>query len=202
MSLPITYLSNWPGEGAVAFEGPASVGRVQTLPLYELGQLVLEQHTALLLPANVDQRYLQSQRTRLDAYLQAGGQIVCNGHVAYCFLSCLRAFEAAADMSVAGLGIARGADHPVFAGVDPAALTFRRGVAGFYARGINPPPAGAVVLNTMGPQGLPVDWVFAHPGGGRLLVHAGNDLWMYASGQDSAARILPQLLDWLEEERT
>ena len=85
----------------------------------------------------------------------------------------------------------------MFAGGDPEHLTFRRGVAGFYARGGNPPPDGARVLNTLGPDALAVDWVLALPGGGRLLTHSGNDLWMYAGSADSAGRIVPQLFDWL-----
>ena len=60
-----------------------------------------------------------------------------------------------------------------------------------------PARAGALVLNTLGPDAQAVDWILALPGGGRLLVHSGNDLWMYAGSADSAGRIVPQLCAWL-----
>lgn len=123
--------------------------------------------------------------------------MVINGHIAYPFLRWLQPFEVQTCPGLAGLQVARGERHPVFDGVDAEHLTYRRGVAGFYARGANPPPPDARVLNTLGPDSQPIDWLLSLPGGGRLLVHSGNDLWMYANGQDSAARIVPQLLAWL-----
>ncbi len=192
----LVYLNHWTGNGPAALTGgerPLAVA----VPLYELAQLDLAPVRALLVPANVDQRYLLTQRERLEAYLLAGGAMVFNGHVAYPFLRWLAPFVPGVGQGLDGLRIHRGADHPVFDGVDPDHLTFRRGVAGFYARGGNPPPHGARVLNTLGPDALPVDWVLALPGGGRLLSHAGNDLWMYAASADSAGRIVPQLFAWL-----
>lgn len=157
---------------------------------------------ALLIPANADQRFLMTLQPQLEQWLLAGGTMVINGHVAYPFLRWLQPFEVQPCPGLAGLQVARAAPHPVFDGVDPAHLTYRRGVAGFYARGANPPPPGALVLNTLGPGQQPIDWLLALPGGGRLLVHSGNDLWMYANGQDSAARIVPQLFDWLASGET
>jgi hypothetical protein len=86
--------------------------------------------------------------------------------------------------------------HPVFEGVDMADLTYRRGVAGFYARGHNPPPPGAIALTGLGPGRAPCDWVYERPAGGRIFMHAGNDLWMYAGSVCSAARMVPQLCRW------
>lgn len=194
----IVYLNHWSGNGPAALTGGDSPP-VTAEPLYALQHLDLSGARALLVSANTDQRYLLSQRERLEAWLLAGGAMVLNGHVAYPFLRWLAPFVPGAARGVEGLRLHRAAAHPVFDGVDPAHLTFRRGVAGFYARGGNPPPPQAQVLNTLGPDAQPVDWVLTLPGGGRLLTHSGNDLWMYAGSADSTARIVPQLLDWLRE---
>ncbi|CAB3860839.1 hypothetical protein [Achromobacter deleyi] len=193
---PIVYLNHWTGNGPAALTGGESP-RAEARPLYELAQWDLTRVRALLVPANVDQRFLLTQRDRLEAYLLAGGAMVFNGHVAYPFLRWLAPFVPGAARGLDGLRVHRAADHPVFDGVQGEHLTFRRGVAGFYARGGNPPPEGAQVLNTLGSDALPVDWVLALPGGGRLLAHAGNDLWMYAGSADTAGRIVPQLFAWL-----
>lgn len=196
MMTSIVYLNHWSGDGPAALTG-GERPRAVAEPLYALDRLDLARVRALLVPANVDQRYLLGQQGRLEAYLLAGGAMVFNGHVAYPFLRWLRPFVPGAARGLDGLRVHRAAAHPVFEGVDPEHLTFRRGVAGFYARGGNPPPDGARVLNTLGPDALAVDWVLALPGGGRLLTHSGNDLWMYAGSADSAGRIVPQLFDWL-----
>ncbi|HRL21390.1 MAG TPA: hypothetical protein PLG97_10025 [Alcaligenes sp.] len=197
MTSLIAYLNHWSGTGPAALTGgPAP--RAQSLPLYRLHEQDLHAFRALLIPAHADQRYLLSQRSRLQDYLLAGGTVVVNGHVAYPFLCWLTPFQAGTAGGVEGLRVHRARPHPIFQGVDPDELTFRRGVAGFYARGASPAPMDAVVLNTLGPDHLPIDWLLALPGGGRLLCHSGNDLWMYAGSTDSVGRIVPQLFDWLQ----
>ncbi len=196
MTNPIAYLNHWTGDGPAALTvGPQP--RAESVPLYTLHTLNLSRYRALLVPSNADQRYLLSAREQLENYLLSGGTVVFNGHVAYSFLQWLTPFVPGEPDGLAGLRIHTSAPHPIFDGVDPEHLTFRRGVAGFYARGTNPPASGAQVLNTLGRHALAVDWLMAFPGGGRLLVHSGNDLWMYAGSADSTGRLLPQLFDWL-----
>ncbi|MDR2129383.1 MAG: hypothetical protein LBP52_10015 [Burkholderiaceae bacterium] len=190
---------------ARGFEGPPSLTRgaaprARNQYLYEpqaLEAQTLGSARALLIHAHIDQRQLTAHRAALEDWLLGGGTLVFNGHVAYPFLRWLQPFVPQTHPGLDGLRIERAADHPIFEGVQAETLTFRRGVAGFYSRGSNPPPAeGARVLNTVGPNRMPVDWVLGLPGGGRMLVHSGNDIWSFT--HDSAARLLPQLLDWID----
>lgn len=197
MTTTIAYLNHWSGNGPAALTGGPRP-RAACVPLYGLQDLNLAAYRALLIPAHADQRYLMTQSGLLQDYLRSGGTVVLNGHVAYPFLPWLTPFVPGTGGGIAGLHVHRAAPHPVFDGVDPEHLTFRRGVAGFYARGGNPAPEGATVLNTLGADAQPIDWVLTLPGGGRLLTHSGNDLWMYAGSADSAGRIVPQLFDWLQ----
>lgn len=164
---------------------------------YELGTVDLGRYRALLLPSHLDQRYFGGITPVITRFLDGGGTLVFNGHVAWPMLPEFRPFEPLPKLDLENLQIHRLIDHPVFEGVEVDDLTFRRGVAGFYARGHNPPPEGAVAINGVGPQRLPCDWVYERPAGGRILMHAGNDLWMYAGATDtSAARIPWQLCAW------
>ncbi|MDR1648071.1 MAG: hypothetical protein LBR88_08575 [Zoogloeaceae bacterium] len=199
MSQKIAYFKNWIGNGPALFASGPFSDLVRVIPLYDLEKTDLSGYRALLFSSNLDQRYAVTQRDRLEAYLEAGGQMVCNGHIVRPFLRFLRLYEVAPYQNVETLRIHPAMPHPIFAGVDYEDLTFRRGVAGFYSRGSNPVPEGAEVLSTISPQRLPVDWLLNLPGGGRLLVHSGNDIWMHANDDNSASRITPQLMNWLQE---
>lgn len=165
---------------------------------YELHTTPLQDYAAVLLPAHLDQRYLGEIAATVTAYLDGGGTLVFNGHVAWPMLPEFQPFVPLSRVDLAHLQVHRLTPHPVFDGVDPQDLTYRRGVAGFYARGHNPPPPGAIPLHGLGPEPerVPCDWLYQRPQGGRILMHAGNDLWMYAGSDNSTARIVPQLSAW------
>ncbi len=153
---------------------------------------------AILVPAHVDQRALATHATSLMHFLDGGGTLVFNGHLVYPVLPGLASFCPARGRGRADLMVERVAPHPVFDGVNVDDLSLRRGVAGFYARGANPPPAGARVLPRLTADGSPIDWIWRRPQGGQILMHSGNTMWMYVDDDTSAARIGPQLLRWLD----
>ncbi len=179
-------------------EAPA--GLVETRHQWDLDQVDLDRHGAILVSMLTDQHSLARHSARLEAFLDRGGILVFNGHVAHPPIAGLRPFVGVRGHGVDILTLHRLADHPVFDGVDAHDLTYRRGVAGFYARGHNPPPEGAVALNGIGPDKAAADWIWRRPGGGTVLMHAGLDLWAYVADPTSAARMAPQLLGWLRSE--
>lgn len=186
------------GGHTILLREPALGRRVDAIPMHDLGRAELHRYRGLLLGLHCDQRHLQAKREQLGAYLAGGGTIVFCGHLAYPFIEGLERYRVIPDYRVDDLRVKRVRAHPVWAGVEEDDMTFRRGVAGFYGRGHNPPPAGASVINTLGPSQAPVDWEWHPNQGGRVLVHAGADLWMYLETERTAARLAPQLLDWIE----
>ncbi len=153
---------------------------------------------SLLISQHADQRSLAARSVELEALLERGGKLLICGQIAHPLLPVLRPFEPIARASVEALAVGFHTYHPLFAGVDARDLTFRRGVAGFWGRGENPPPAGARIVATIDGGRAAVDWELALPTGGLLFVHAGNDLWSFdLDGTDSAARLVPNLLAWL-----
>lgn len=171
--------------------------RIALLPLYELERTDLSAFRGLLIGLHADQRHLASRRAQLEGFLGQGGTIVVCGHVGHPFLAELNPFAPIPDYRVEDLEVNREAAHPVWEGVEMEHLSRRRGVAGFYGRGSNPPPPGARVINSLGPGRHPVDFECRPAAGGRILVHSGADLWGYHGSDTSAERIMPQLLDWI-----
>lgn len=171
----------------------------ESLSARELTRERLQRRTAILIEAHMDQRALMAWRQELEEHLSAGGLIVFNGHLAYPLFNGLEPFRVAAGRSRDDLVLERVHEHPIFAGVDCEHLSFRRGVAGFYARGGNPPPKEATVIHRLKKDGTPVDWIWQRPQGGVILMHSGNNMWMYQNDATSASRIAPQLLTWISD---
>lgn len=169
--------------------------RVTLRDTYSLDEPMLRDCDALLISMHCDQRFLARRRGLIEEFLQQGGTVVANGHLAYPFLVGIRGFHSIEDCRVEDLAIIRLADHPIWSGVSEQALTFRRGVAGFYGRVWHDPPAGAMVVHALGRQDRPVDFIYPR-GRGRVLFHGGNDLWQFGD-DDATSRILPQFLQWL-----
>lgn len=194
--MTVLLVTNGLAPGPAIMEQPWAAGRIETIDMYDLPGEPFEDRRALWLTMNSDQRLLQRLDDRLDRYLGQGGTVVFCGHVAWPFLPELAEFVPLRGYGVDALRVRPAEAHPVWADIAPDELTFRRGVAGFYGRGHNPPPQDARILNTIAGGSAPVDWLLARPGGGRLLVHGGNDLWQYLDEGTSVDRLPPALLDW------
>lgn len=194
---PVLHLRSVAHEPS-SFVQVAAARGVQSLSLRDVEASTLAGRTAILVEAHIDQRALLALKPALDAHLNNGGTLVFNGHLTYPLFDGVELFQAAARRGVDDLQVRRVNEHPVFAGVDCHDLSFRRGVSGFYGRGANPAPAGAQILHCLSYAELPVDWLWQRPQGGQILMHGGNTMWMYQNDPTSAARIVPQLLDWLD----
>ena len=168
-----------------------------TLRIRDMTADSLANRAVLLIDAHIDQRALMDWREALEDHLLAGGLVIFNGHLVYPLFNELPLFQVAQGRGREDLIIERVAEHPVFAGVECENLSFRRGVAGFYARGGNPMPPQAQLLHRLQKDGSTVDWVWQRPQGGTIFMHSGNSMWLYQNDATSAARIAPQLVAWM-----
>lgn len=182
-----------------AFTGRPTPG-VEVVPvdMYALATTSLIPYRAVLLGTHADQYELKRMQSRLEDYLSGGGIIVYCGHVVHPFLHMLTPFRPIEDYTIEDLKVALDTSHVIFRGVEPNDVTFRRGVAGFFGRGSNPPPASARVVATLAKGTVPIDWEI-RVGAGTFYMHAGSDLWGYMNMGDASARRIPlQLLEWFE----
>ncbi len=174
---------------------PAAKDHIVSCDLYALPELELDRFSSLLISMHSDQQFLAAQADRIATFVRDGGTVVANGHFAYPFLPGMIGFHTVEDCHLKDLAVVRVADHPIWSGVSERDLTFRRGVAGFYARVWHDAPAEATVIHALGHADRPIDILYP-VGNGRILFHGGNDLWQFR-GSDTTAQIGPQLLQWL-----
>lgn len=172
---------------------------VEPLDIYELPQLDLDRFQGLLFPGSVDQEWLYLHRRLVETFLAGGRVVVFSGHLFRSWLPGASHFVPKKVRSFRDYTVRVVKPHPIFAGVNPEDLTFRRGVAGFFARGHHPPPPEAEVLLALA-DGEPITYLDRSSSEGTILLHSGNDLWGYAGATSTAGRMAPQLLAWIREE--
>jgi hypothetical protein len=172
----------------------------ERIDCYALASTDLAQFDVLLVSSTVDQEHLLRHRQLIHRYLDGGGVLIFGGHLHRDWLPGASRFVPIATPSLSAYRVTELAPHPIFAGVQPDDLTFRRGVAGFFARGHHPPPAGAEVLSRIG-GGEPATYVDRVSTRGTIVVHTTADLLAYSDSNEGAAkRVSGQLLDWARDE--
>ncbi|MDQ3762005.1 MAG: hypothetical protein M3460_10005 [Actinomycetota bacterium] len=150
-------------------------GRVHRVDCYALGSTDLTRYAALIIAPNADQEHLARHRRMIRDYLDSGGVVIFGGHLHRDWLPGASAFVPLMTRSLAGYRVVEVADHPIFRGMGPVELTFRRGVAGFFARGHHPIPAGAEVLTRLS-GGQPSTYLDRVSTRGTIVVQATSDL--------------------------
>lgn len=170
--------------------------RAEIVDCYQLAHTDLSRFAVLVVGSMVDQEHLARHRSVVRSYLDGGGVLLFGGQLHRDWLPGATRFVPIDPPSLHAYRVTEIAVHPIFAGVEPDDLTFRRGVAGFFARGHHPPPPGAEVLVRLS-GGEPVTYLDRVSTAGTVVVHANGDLLGYGSGTDrTAARLPGQLLDW------
>lgn len=179
--------------------GTSDTDVVRNVDLYELETLDVTSVSGLIVNGNCDQIYLERCKDVLTAFVTGGGRIAIMGHPLTDFLPGLGQWRKLQYSGPKDLAISAGSPHPVWEGVDPADLSFRKKVSGFYGRGYSQKlPENAIVTNYIGRHGLPVDYVYPL-GKGEVLVHGGIDLAVFQSDPNTSARVYSQLLSWLAQ---
>lgn len=180
---------------------PHLAARLTRIDCYALveGEAVLDEYAAVVVTAFVDQEHLAAHRAVIREYLDGGGVVMFGGHLHRDWLPGASMFMPLEVRSHRDYEVAWVAEHPIFGGVERSDLTYRRGVAGFFARGHHPPPDGADVLVRLA-GGQPVTYVDRCSTAGTILVQSTGDLLGYHGIESSAGRIPGQLLDWLGAE--
>jgi hypothetical protein len=187
-------------------------GRARRTDLYQLEETDLSAYRGLILGISADQRYLASQRDRLEGWVRAGGRLLMNGHPVLPFLTDMPQWRKLHFHGVDDIWLSALEPHPIWEGLDrrdvllrtgvPGRHSFedlkRIGVGGFYARsylvGLG---ESARAITGIGPGKLPVD--VSYPlGDGEVIVHAGNDLIGFDTPGTTAAGLADRVLTYLE----
>lgn len=184
------------GEPPSGYAEAASAGRITIVRERDLTSADLDAATGLITTTHLDQIGFLHHGDALKAMLARDGRWFFNGHILREFVHGLRRYVPLDQPKRADYALTRLHEHPIFVGIDQHALETNRGVAGFYGRGHNPLPPGAVAVNGIGPYLLPIDWDWPLPSGGRMFSHAGNDLGGMGGESGDGAVLTQRIIAW------
>lgn len=199
MTRPVLLILSTDAPAPDVFARPIGRGELTPLRQDRLTDEAIRAARGLITSVSVDQIDLHDKRAALRDFLDSGGRWVFNGHMVRPLVEGVGLFVPLERPRRVHYVLTRLAEHPVFAGIPAGQLEANRGVAGFYGRGHNLPPEGALRITGLGPDRVPVDWCWHRPEGGALFMHAGNDLW--GVGDDPAVKrqIAERLAAWCRE---
>lgn len=184
-----------PSEAVLA---AAAEGLVTIVGQPELTADMLLAHEGLITGNQLDQNAMLALKDGLAAFLNAGGRWFFNGHMLRPLVDGMAQYRPIEAPKRADFNLSSVNPHPLFSGIELSKLETNKGVAGFYGRGCNPMPEGAVAVNGLGPANVPVDWVWARPEGGRIFSHAGNDLGSIGLEWDLAGELMRRIIGWTQ----
>lgn len=173
---------------------------------YDLSLENLAPYKCLVITDNCDQEYLFEKSDVITAYLNEGNMLVFSGNIATPWLQGTSLFVPKKINSFKDYEVQIPMVNSIFADVEIDDLVFRKGVAGFFARGHHVAPEGADVYVTLG-EGRPVTYVDRVSTKGTIVVHAGSSLFSYTAEGNSnmgsgttADKIGPQFVQFCEYE--
>jgi len=152
--------------------------------------------SGLITTTHIDQLGFPVWSEAVQALLARGDRWFFTGHILRELIPGLRTFVPIVKAKRADLVLTRLHPHPIFEGIEQSSFEENKGVAGFYGRGHNPMPDGAVAINGVSAANFPVDWEWTLPGGGKMFSHAGNDIGGMGSVNKSHDLIAPRLISW------
>jgi hypothetical protein len=196
MSFDIGLLSQDNFSIEQSLHGDSLYNSIKVIDVYELEKIDLTRFSGLVIPGTIDQEFLYLKRHIIRKFLDNKKVIVFNGHLFRRWLPNTANFVPKKIKSFKDYYVRIIKDHPIFEGVSENDLIFRKGVAGFFARGHHPPPTGSEILIAFN-TGEPILYIDRESTLGTILIHSGNDLLGYATEDNSSKRITYQLIKWM-----
>ncbi|PWK73955.1 hypothetical protein [Aminobacter sp. AP02] len=190
------YLKSAYGKPSPGIIEAAARGEAVVVEQCDLTPELLLAHDGLITGQQLDQDAMLALRPALEAFLDNGGRWFFNGHVVRPMIEGLFQYRPITAPRRADFDLSSVNRHPLYDGIELKKLEANKGVAGFYGRGCNPLPVGAVAINGLGTAQVPVDWVWQRPSGGRFFSHAGNDLGSMGVEWGLAPELTARILAW------
>lgn len=179
------------GRDAALDAMPVTTIEVDDLPANDLAPFA-----GLIVSGRCDQQVLHGMRSEIGAFIARGRTVVFSGRLTTDWLPGAPLFQRHDDGPWDPEQCAATfADDTIFSGVAAAEAN----ASFLFPDGRHPAPADATPI-ALYPDGLPGAYLDTRSGGA-VLVHGGANLLATATAQGSSSRIVPQLVQWIADQR-
>lgn len=171
------------------------------LYLYDLPYVDLRAYEGIIITNLVEEQFLLEHKAVLDNYLAQGGVIFSLTEISLPWLigasNWKRSPIPLKDREI----IISEPIHPMFAGIEPYDINYRKGVRGFFSRGyFEEIPVHAKVLIT-DQSGVPIIYIDQHSTNGTIIAGAGTDIYrVFIDEDNTSSRLSVQMLTFIREE--
>ena len=166
---------------------------------YDFANTELAPYDVLVITDFADQEYLYKYKGKIEQFLSEGKVVVFCGHLFRAWLPGCMPMMPKKIRGHQDYLVTVPEKSPIFAGVKVEDMVYRKGVAGFFARGYYLPPTNAEVCLTF-TDGKVITYIDRETTKGTVIVHAGRNLLGYGQFENTSSRITPQFIEVLKAE--
>ena len=182
-----------------AFKREYADSVVTLVDQYEWTKEQLFHYDAFIVPEFVDQEFLWERRSWIEQFLQKGKVVFFFGHLFKKWLPEVPPFMPKKIQHYADYEVMRCEGSPIFKRVNWEDVVYKKGVAGFFARGYYPVSSQTEALLRFR-SGEVITFIDRSSTKGTLFVHAGRNLFDLRFDTTSGVTIYEELIAWLKEE--
>lgn len=173
---------------------------ISVIDQYDFHHVDLSPYNVLLITDFIDQEYLYVHREKIAAFLNAGHIVISCAHIFRPWLPGIALFMPKAIRHFNDYAVITEPSSAIFGDVKQEDLTVRRGVAGFFARGVHPVHRDDVDVHIRFTDGTPITYVDRTSTNGTIFVHTSRDIFTYVTGDNTSKLVAPRMYEWLQRE--
>lgn len=169
------------------------------LQLYDIPFADLSAYAGVIVTNFVEEAFLLEHKETIENYLNDGGVILSQTENFLPWLpGCGNWMRSPISLKDREIRLTEPV-HPMFSGIDPYDLNYKKGVRGFFSRGyLEAPEHSEVIVEDQ--EGKAIIYIDRKTTGGTIVAGAGTDLYRFGIKENSS-RVLPkQILNWMRQE--
>lgn len=172
---------------------------INQVPQYEISTYDFNDSDVIIIPSFADQENLYMHKNVIEKFLEDGKIVVFFGHLFRPWLPGASLFMPEKIKHFSDYNLYPQNDSKIFKGVMTEDMTFKKGVAGFFARGYYHADEQCDI-HLRFKSGHICAYADRHSSAGTIFVHAGRSFFGYHSEGKTTDLLRKQFISWLEEE--
>ncbi|MGE7604223.1 hypothetical protein ACQKL5_17265 [Peribacillus sp. NPDC097675] len=169
------------------------------LQLYDIPFADFSAYAGVIVTNFVEEAFLLEHKEIIENYLNAGGVILSQTENFLPWLpGCGNWMRSPISLKDREIRLTEPV-HPMFAGIDPYDLNYKKGVRGFFSRGyLEAPDHSEIIVEDQ--EGKAIIYIDRKTTGGTIVAGAGTDLYRFGIEENSSRVLRQQILTWIREE--